>query len=276
MVLTYVPKAAKSSETDSQESIPPTVSTSRGPVVLLYRNSITPSIEAIGFNLATTLKTRPLYHMSLHSAPQIPQDSLVISLLELDSPFLTNATAAEFETVKSILGKLIHHDSYLLWVTSGAHLLSQNPEMALINGLFRSLRNELGFARVNTLDLSSPAFDARVDCISRITTMLSTREVDVKTIKEQDWEFAEWGSRIYVPRMVVDNKTRMPYVAKRHHQSQTRPEPFHQEGKNLGLVCGQRGLLNALMFKEVPVQAELFEDQVEIKCEAFGLNFKVS
>ena len=194
--------------------------------------------------------------------------------MELDDPLLTNLTETELARLQELLSD--HAESYILWVTSGAHLSSRKPELALISGFGRALRNELGSFRFNILDISSEDVERRSLCIYQVYKALSSisRPGDLEQLRELDWEFCEFSGIIYVPRLIVDNKTRAKYgIQKDYHQPNL--EPFRQEGKNPALICAQRGLLSSMVFKDAGVNEVLEEDHVEVRCEAWGLNFKV-
>jgi len=242
------------------------------PIVLLHRHSLTTAIEVIGARLASCCSGREILHMSLSSISESPlqEGSFFVSLMELDEPLLTDITEAEFTNLKQVLAT---KDSYLLWVTSGVHLLADKPEMGLVTGFARALRNELLSFRFNILDISAQDTETRAQWVSNLFTMLSSRPADMGDLEALDWEFCEYGGIIYVPRLITDQKTRARY-GNQSDQHQTGMEPYRQEEKNLGLVISSRGMLSSLVWKDHEL-GELEPDHVEVRVVANGLNFKV-
>lgn len=241
-------------------------------VILLNRHGVTPAIEAIAAELRLHITDRGISHMSLGDDSSFPENSFFISLIELDESLLATITEAEFSRLQQLV--LTRTESQILWVTSGAHLSASKPELSLINGFARAMRNELASFRFNIVDISTECIERRALYIYRVFKACSSRPADLQNLQELDWEFCESNGIIHVPRLVIDNKTRAKYsIQKDRHQPML--EPFRQEKKNLGLVCTQRGLLSSLIFKDVGTAEVLEEDSVEVRCEAWGLNFKV-
>lgn len=259
---------------DSVLSTEPTLmSPGLSPIILLHRHSVTPTIEAIGAKLTSCCNGREILHKSLSSISEVllQEGSFFVSLMELDWPLLADITEVEFRNLKLVLAT---KDSYLLWVTSGVHLAAENPELALVTGFARTLRNELQSFRFNTLDLSTTDTEARAQWVSNLVAMLSSRPADMENLNLEalDWEFCEYGGILYILRLVVDQKTRARYGNQRE-QHQTKLEPYRQEEKNLGLVVPSRGMLSSLVWKHHELD-ELEPDHVEVRVVANGLNFK--
>ncbi|KAL4863050.1 hypothetical protein BDV12DRAFT_189962 [Aspergillus spectabilis] len=83
------------------------------------------------------------YHIDIcvlgSTQPPIFQD--IISLLEVDSPFLSSISSQEFAALQQIIGNL--GSSRLLWVMGSAQIGVQNPNYGLALGFTRSIRAEL-------------------------------------------------------------------------------------------------------------------------------------
>jgi len=253
---------------------PTLTSPSPSPIILLHRHSLTPAIEAIGAKLTSCCDGREILHLSLSSISEVPlpEGSFFVSLMELDEPLLADINEAEFRNLQLVLAT---KGSYLLWVTSGVHLAADKPELALVTGFARALRNELQSFRFNTLDLSTQDTELRAQWISNLFAMLSSRPANMENLSLEalDWEFCQYGEILYIPRLVVDQKTRAKYGNQRD-QHQTKMEPYRQEEKNLELVIPSRGMLSSLVWKHHEL-GELDPDHVEVRVVANGLNFKV-
>ena len=262
-----IPEPALSDQQESSQV--PTQSPSTPLIVLLYRDSITPAFKAIAAQVALSNSSHELLHASLTGEQDFPSDSIIISLIDLEEPLCPTIKETEFAGLQRLCSR---EDICMLWVTMGVHLAGKNPQGALIHGFAHSLRNELELSGLRVLDMSVRDTESQAYWVNRFITSIShlARHKDPQSL---DWEFCEYGGNIYVPRIVLDNHTRTKYAI-HAHQDHTRMEPFRQDGKNLGLVSAQRGLLNSLIFKDQPLP-DLEPDYVEVRCETFGLNFRV-
>lgn len=71
--------------------------------------------------------------------PVVFQD--IISLLEVDSPFIRGVSSEDLESLQGLIGNL--GSSRMLWVMGSAQLGVQNPDYGLALGFMRSIRAEL-------------------------------------------------------------------------------------------------------------------------------------
>jgi len=74
-------------------------------VILLFRHSLTPTIEQLQQKLVSSLKKHQIIPMSFESLVfGLPDSaSFVLSLLELDQPLLADITPLEFEKFKQLI-----------------------------------------------------------------------------------------------------------------------------------------------------------------------------
>ena len=255
----------------SQQSSQVTTQTpSAPPIVLLYRDSIIPVFKAIASQVALSNSSHELLQASLIGEQDFPPDSIIVSLIDLEEPLFPTITESEFVGLQRLCSK---KDIRMLWITTSVHLAGENPQSALINGFARSLRNESNLPGLRVLDISARDTESQAYWVSRFITSMSYL-AGHKDLHSLDWEFCEYGGNIYIPRLVLDNTARTKYSV-HTHQDYPHIEPFRQDQKNLSLVCAQKGLLSTLIFKDHPLPELLEPDHVEIRCEAFGLNFKV-
>lgn len=240
------------------------------PIVFLYRDSINPVFEEIASQVALSNSSHELLHASLIGEQDFPPDSIIVSLIDLEEPLFPTIKESEFAGLQRLCSR---KDICMLWITTSVHLAGENPQSALINGFARSLRNELSLTGLRVLDISARDTESQAYWVNRFITLMS-HLAGHKDLHSLDWEFCEYGGNIYIPRLVLDNHTRTKYSV-HAHQNYTHMEPFRQDQKNLSLVCAQKGLLSSLIFKDRPLPELLEPDHVEIRCEVFGLNFKV-
>ncbi|KAH7127804.1 putative polyketide synthase [Dactylonectria estremocensis] len=191
-----------------------------------------------------------------------------ISLAELGQPLLKDVNAKDFEALKSIILK----GQALIWLTEGGSRGADNPEVALMHGLARTLRAEHEGAHLTTFDLSpnSPlSTEQRVDMLLAVIK---------KTAKDTsgDQEFSEQNGLVYIKRCIeaADLNARIAGQSKASSAS-NEMEPFNQPGRPLTLKIATPGLLDTLRFVDDPVAlAPLPADYVKIDVRAVGLNFR--
>jgi acyl transferase domain-containing protein/NADPH:quinone reductase-like Zn-dependent oxidoreductase/NADP-dependent 3-hydroxy acid dehydrogenase YdfG len=193
-------------------------------------------------------------------------DHPVISLCELDSPFLPSLSTENFEIMKTVITK----SSRLLWVTGST--ASPNPGSRVVSGLLRSARSENEALRLHELHLQSSVSKSEypqvVKSILRAFRRNFLREVDLG-----ESEMVEIEHVLHVPRCVESVHANRKLMKNR---IQPKPilQPLIQEGRPLKLTVGTPGMLDSLCFVDdddldVPLPA----DFVEIQVEASALNF---
>lgn len=175
----------------------------------------------------------------------------------------------------------------VLWLTTGATDGDNAPDLALVQGLLRTLRVELG-GRLIHLDLdmevapdNSTVLESIVRVFKRSFAAKNLPDIDNEDHRapnsEPELELAIRGMNgtVYIPRydenLVVGN-----YVASRIGRRNLVPASPVQPGRHLKLEIGQPGLLDSLFFDDdttVTGNLPLGADQVEISVRAAGLNF---
>ncbi|KAI5860199.1 ketoacyl-synt-domain-containing protein [Durotheca rogersii] len=190
-------------------------------------------------------------------------DGFFVVLSELDRAVLGSINKAEFERVQSLLART----GGVLWVTCGASKVPMNPSTNMAQGLFRSLRSELGKTAV-TLDLD-PDSTLGTEGQAKLIEDAFRRTV-LSNSAEADREFAEQEGRLVVPRYVVDDDMNL-----RVNRELGRSEPYSQELRQSGRrlrVAPQAGIFrDMLSFEDVPTTEILGDDQVEVEIKASRL-----
>jgi NADPH:quinone reductase-like Zn-dependent oxidoreductase len=189
---------------------------------------------------------------------------------EIDQEILFNINAETFSKVKTIL----NNARGVLWVSSGGAVNCQRPQRALHSGLLRTLRLENSGRRYISLDLDP---EREPWCDGTITTVTNVFKTTFNYQQDQtlvDYEYAERGSLVLVPRM-LRNPAENAEVVDSDRSVEPEMQPFCDPGRELRLGVETPGLLDSLMFRDEPSGEEILQDDyVEIEPKAFGLNFR--
>ena len=192
---------------------------------------------------------------TLDQTPKAGQD--IVSLLDLDSPFLYSATEKDFSAFKSFVTRI--QDAGVFWVTAAAQNGCRDPNYSLILGMARTIRTEflMDFA---TLELEN--FSDEVSCKATANVLHEFQHRVRDSSNDPNFEYVLSDGRVQVGRYHWVSVTKELSAAK--HDSYPRR-----------LEIGRPGILTTLGWKQ-DEPAELKGDFVEIDTRAVGLNFKVS
>ncbi|KAI2959036.1 hypothetical protein CBS147322_1358 [Aspergillus niger] len=209
------------------------------------------------------------------SRVQISSKDRYICLAELDTPLLQSLTPESFKHVQELLVTC----SYCLWVTSGAYMAVDHPELNIVQGLLRSVRSETGNSAVSLdLDPSSRQDIAGrahliLDAFKASTNAVQTAADDEEEAPLSDYEFTEVGGRLMVPRLVEHSELNNT-VFQETHPSLPYIQDFEQgTDRRLKIAVGTLGALDSLYWTDDPAQP-LGADEIEIKVACTGANFK--
>lgn len=144
-------------------------------------------------NLAETKVLQPLVE---RPPLMFEPDTSIISLIEVDQPFVARWTEADLTWFKNIAS----HTSAMLWVTRGGDYASEESlGFGITTGLLRTLRAEMPQLKLPHLDLSWKPDLAGDATIHAILTAIERSILSEDTIYEQ--EFAMREDKIFVPRL---------------------------------------------------------------------------
>lgn len=197
--------------------------------------------------------------------PRPGQACIVLS--ELSRPVLVGPETAEWEALK----QMAHNSAGLVWVTRGAGSdTCADPQAALIQGLARTVRAEVGDGPVVTLDLESVEGAAAA---ARIANVFRRRVLHA--VADDDVELVERGGILHVPRMIEDSDA-TEQLAERVGPAKQGPTPVPLDKVGAArLFAGTPGLLDTLHFApDERVQGPLPPGYVEMRVKAAGINFK--
>jgi len=189
-----------------------------------------------------------------------------ISLLELEAPLLKDIQPSEFDVLKNIVVKT----DGLLWITQGAGQTSPRPELALINGLARTVRTENTGYPLVVYDVDTHVAGASATVVD---TLLSVFESTCINERWSEQEYSERHGITSIKRCVEDADLNME-VAQLAQGVQSPPtqQSLHQPGRPLKL--DEKALNDFLFVDDVEALKELPPDYAEIEVRAVGVNIR--
>ena len=195
-----------------------------------------------------------LDYCTLEQMPKPGQD--IISLLDIEAPFLHSATAKEFEAFRDFVTRL--EGSGILWVTGAAQIRCHDPKYSLILGMARTIRNEMlmDFGTLELEKFDSDGWKATANVLHEFGHRV--RDPDHDPVLE--YAYSDGKVQIGKYHWISVSKELLDFK----HDSHPRK-----------LEIGRPGILHTLAWKqEEPV--DLKSDWVEVETRAVGLNFKVA
>ncbi|KAL4748821.1 hypothetical protein BDW72DRAFT_146407 [Aspergillus terricola var. indicus] len=124
------------------------------------------------------LHTRAFVTDTRHIGEKIPNNQMVISLLELDGPQLHALNEAKYLNVRDLITSF--DKNAMLWVTRPSQAACSDPRYAATLGLLRTARREIGLTvttlEVDTLDLK--AIDAIAEVTERVLRLETSSSLD--------------------------------------------------------------------------------------------------
>ena len=197
---------------------------------------------------------------------QLTEHRFCIFMPEMEENLLQNINDENFARVQSI----VKSSAGLLWVRQGGRFMSDKPETDMVLGLSRCVRSEnIGF-RFITLGLQGTAdTDTIIQHIANVV-----RTTFLKPSEEYEAEYEENNGILYINRLVEANEVN-DYL----HTHKQLPIPTKQalssESSALKLDIGVPGSLDSMRYiKDCGPGTTLAQDEIEIKVEAVGVNFK--
>ncbi|PTU17930.1 hypothetical protein P175DRAFT_0486784 [Aspergillus ochraceoroseus IBT 24754] len=190
-----------------------------------------------------------------HLGEELPVDQVIVSLLEVDRPYIHSLSEEEFSHIRSLITGL--GTTPLLWITKPSQVRCEDPRYAMILGLLRTARTELSVAAV-TLEIETfdeKALAATIKVIRRLTKGgIADERFD--PVMEYSHSASNLMVGKYYPTIV---------------SNELLDTAAQQSARRLDI--GKRGLLQTLSWKPKKL---VFpdDDWVEVETKAVGLNFK--
>ena len=197
-------------------------------------------------------------YCTLAQSPPVGVDTL--ALLDLEKPFLHDATQDDFEKFVTYVRGL--RSSKLLWVTRACQVAVTDPRYSLILGMARAIRTERGiaFGTMELENLDPAAWRSVLDVFQKLQNPAQSRPGTERQDLSADMEYAYSGGLICTPRY--------HWITVGQELSGTGDPALK------GLWVGKPGLIQSLEWRPFE-SSELPADHVEIDTRASSLNFKV-
>jgi hypothetical protein len=179
----------------------------------------------------------------------------ILSLLDLEAPFLHDATEPQFDALIQFLDHA--QQCGLLWVTRAAQIECRDPRYSMILGIARTARTELGmdFATLELEVVDDGAAAAVLSVLREFQIRLREPEVD----PTMEWAYSAGEVRI----------SSYHWINIGHELLDLR-----NPSKLVKLEIEKPGLANTLQWKQVE-PLEVVDDLVEVEVRSVGMNFKV-
>ncbi|EOD50626.1 putative polyketide synthase protein [Neofusicoccum parvum UCRNP2] len=131
-------------------------------------------------------------------ADALPEGHGVVSLLELERPFLDEVLAAEFGDLMRFVSALEGKAGGALWVTRASQVRCRDPRYAKILGLARTVRYELN-AELATVEVGSGRDEENYEALVQVFKEFQGR--DKSGPVDPDFEYAIADGQVHVGRM---------------------------------------------------------------------------
>lgn len=207
------------------------------------------------------------YIQPLHAIrPSAENSGLVyIFLPETQHPILENLSSDSFSMIQQTFASA----KGLLWLTKQDENGVLAPGRAMIDGLARVVRAENDQAVFVTAALEMESTESSVNSI---TTLIKNIDFG-STEKSYEPEYRQREGQFYIGRM-IEAKDATQQVLEKSLPFHSKKLPL-KECPPLRMAIGSPGLLDTLHFVEdVSYYEDLAVDEVEIKVDVIGLNFK--
>lgn len=197
------------------------------------------------------------HQWGIDEEPAADQD--LISFVDLDESrqlLLQSPSESDWHRLRDTVESL--QQSVVLWLTPPAQIGSKDPHAALILGLARTIRSELGML-LATLELENYDTMAAEAVINVVKKVQQQQGRDDVTNLDADLEYAWFNNEVYVGRF--------HWYSVPGAMQASAPPPDTK-----ALVIDKRGLLQTLHLsgQQLP---DLGADDVQVEVKAVGLNF---
>ncbi|KAH9904009.1 iterative type I polyketide synthase [Xylariomycetidae sp. FL2044] len=206
------------------------------------------------------------HHLDLADADL--QNTICLSIMELEKPVLENATEHEFDNFRQMISTC----KGLLWVSGDP---VQNPALGMITGISRVTRWERDIENTNLVTLHI-CDDARskakgFDCITRL---FQQQFLDDLPESDINGEYLVRDGSILTSRL-VDGHGADEYLLSKFSRPKPIIKPLKDAGRPVKLAVAAPGLLDRLEWvTDETYGLPLAETEVEVMTKATGLNFR--
>ena len=207
--------------------------------------------------------------MSLGEAASMPDkdESVFIVLLEINQSIMCELALETYLVLRQFL--ISARD--VLWINTYKSLLLSKPEHAVIAGLARVLRNEYEDHHFTSImfELQENFTEQQ---LHRLVHVLEHNHLSLG-LDQTETEYVEIDGAMNIPRVM--KSTVLSEELHMKSMPQQSSLKVMEDAPPLSLTIGSPGLLDTLLFEEDKTfHKPLADDEVEIRTEAIGMNFK--
>ncbi|EFQ96902.1 fatty acid synthase S-acetyltransferase [Nannizzia gypsea CBS 118893] len=185
---------------------------------------------------------------------QVPAGQVIISLLDLETPFFDNISEEDFHTFQTCIST--KGDCRIIWVTHGSQLECADPRYGQVLGLARTLRFELD-VDFSTFEIDKFDANSAISLCNVLEKIQSSRE---KHWLDPEYEFLLQDGIIHVGRF---------HWTPLDEENTTTNEPNTPRVLDIGTY----GLLDSMSWANGE-EATVAEQEVGVDMKYVGLNFR--
>ncbi|KAI5921029.1 putative polyketide synthase [Camillea tinctor] len=193
-------------------------------------------------------------------------ETICISLLEMENEFLATMTQEEMDLLRSITSTV----KDLIWLTGASMLDHPNPNLALVNGMSRSLMMERPSLRFIVMDVGA------LEISAMSTTCRNLARIMQYASSVGDNEFIQSRGLVYVSRLSPDFPVNSLF--RRRLQLQGMKERVELAAVHPAALCiGRTGVMDTIYFQQqcdVSTNEGPPEGLIDVDVKAVGLNAK--
>ncbi|USP81656.1 polyketide synthase PKS2 [Curvularia clavata] len=239
--------------------------------LIIVASEVSGSDLVIGLQqkLKDSLRSR---NVSIMTVQQLKDEdlnqTLCVSLLELENPVLSILTPEDYEGVR----KMLTECQALLWITGD---MMENPQYGMALGLIRTVRweRDLDDANLVTLSVASPRPDTE-DLIQLVCKLSALQFSNTVSKDEMQGEYILKAGTFLTSRLKPSFGGNH-FLASQFSTPQPVPTAWKDAGRPVKLVSASPGQLDRLQWVTDPVyNTPLDPTHVEIEIKAMGLNFR--
>lgn len=196
-----------------------------------------------------------------------PDDTDVISFVDLDKPFLEDMSAERLAIVQELITHL--GQATMLWLTRPSQILSQVPAFAQVIGLSRTVRREVG-ASWATLEMDEIESKSALQAVCQVLRKVQRGcDVEDEQIVDVDQEYVWTHGALHIGRMQWFS------VPKTLSETSLQLEAAqHSRRWSIVLEIGRRGLLQSLHWVPRPMRSKPAPGNIQVQIASVGMNFK--
>ncbi|ENH75836.1 Lovastatin nonaketide synthase [Fusarium oxysporum f. sp. cubense race 1] len=202
----------------------------------------------------------------------ISEDTLYLVVDRAETPLLLDPQPQLFTTLNALLAS----KAKILWV-----VIQDTPDpvstayKGVVNAFIRVLRRESGNTGFVTLDIRDPAPSPEVAGNAVAGVLQKCFWPGTHDGKSLEPEIAYENGRLLIPRVLPDATFLKWARSSWNDSTMTQTETaLHQGDRALRLEVATPGLLSSLRFVDGDLLPELGADQIEVKPDAYGVNYR--